>query len=216
MGPDDENVTWGTLEPADSDSNDGGEKETKDTAAVGDEDIMDEDAANVEKDPEPAGDDPDEILSPASQYRDVVVNVDEALRMQGAVQGDGRGRGRGGPQSDPSERQRRKKLIDIWGATHVVPYAVAPVDPEDGGPDEAGSPIGEGGAALTNGYAHQPAPGGDDPDDPRAGGNARPVSGQATFGGDQNGTLNSGTAGSAFSPAIGDDGGSVGPIGPEF
>ena len=216
MGPDDENVTWGTLEPVDSDSNDGGEKETKDTAAVGDEDIMDEDAANVEKDPEPAGDDPDEILSPASQYRDVVVNVDEALRMQGAVQGDGRGRGRGGPQSDPSERQRRKKLIDIWGATHVVPYAVAPVDPEDGGPDEAGSPIGEGGAALTNGYAHQPAPGGDDPDDPRAGGNARPVSGQATFGGDQNGTLSSGTAGSAFSPAIGDDGGSVGPIGPEF
>lgn len=214
MGPDDETVTWGTLTPVDSDGGD--EKGSKENAAVGDEDVMDEDAVDVEKDPEPEGDDPDEMLSPASRYRDVMANVDQARRMQDAVQGDGRGGGGSGPESDPNEIQRRKKLNDMWGATHVVPYAVAPADPEDGGPDEAGSPVGAEVAAFANGYAHQPTPDGDDPDDPRAGGGEGTVGSQASLGDGQNATLKSRAAGSAFSPAIGDDGGPAGPGGPEF
>jgi hypothetical protein len=213
MGPDDENVTWGTLTPVDSDSGD--EKGTKENAAAGDEDIMDEDAADIEKDPEPEGDDPDEMFSPTNRYRDAMADVHQAHRMQDAAQGDGR-RGGSDPESDPNEIQRRKKLNDIWGATHVIPYAVAPVDPEDGGPDEAGRPVGEAVAALPNGYAYQPAPGGDDPDDPRAGGGEGTVRGRASFGEAQDATLTRRAAGPAFTPAIGDDGNPVGPGGPEF
>lgn len=216
MGPDDENVTWGTLEPVDSDTDDGGGKGTKDTDNAGDEDVMDEDAANVEKDPEPEGDDPDEVRSPTSQYREVLVNTNEAFRMQGAARGDGRGGSGGGPESDPSEQQRRKKLNDIWGATHVVPYVVGPVDPEDGGPDEAGSPVMEGVAEFAKGYANQPAPGGEDPDDPRAGQSNRPVRGRATFGEHQSDATTRMIAGQNFSPAVGDPGDPTGPDGPEY
>jgi|GEM_PF-3087986 len=216
MGPDDENVTWGTLEPADSNSDDGDEKDTKETAAAGDEDIMDEDAADIEKDPEPEGDDPDEMLSPVSRYRDVMANVHQAHRMQDAGRGDGRGGGSGSPESDPNEIQRRKKLNDIWGATHVVPYAVAPADPEDGGPDETGRPVGAEVAAFANGYACQPTPDGDDPDDPRASGGEGTVRSQANPGDAQNVSLKSRAAGAVLSPAIGDDGGPTGPGGPEF
>lgn len=216
MGPDDENVTWGTLEPADSNSGDRDEKGAKDSGAVGDEDVMNEDAAEVEKDPEPEGDDPDEIRSPVGRYRDALGNADAAFRIQGAGQGAGDGRGSGGPESDPAERRRRKKLNDMWGATHVVPYVVGPADPEGGGPDEAGSPVAAGVAAFDNGYANQPAPGGEDPDDPRAGQGSRPVRSRDAFAGQQGDATTGNMAGHNFSPAVGDPGDPPGPDGPEF
>jgi len=66
------------------------------------------------------------------------------------------------------------------------------------------------------GYANQPAPGGEDPDDPRAGQNDRPVRGRATFGEHQSNAMNSRVAGQNFSPAVDDPGDPTGPDGPEY
>ncbi len=75
--------------------------------------------------------------------------------------------------------------------------------PEDGQPDEYGSPAASGAISHTmaGGYNYQPEPGGEDPGDPRAG---------------DGGVSAIGLMGYAASPADGGQGGEPFPPGPEY
>lgn len=182
------------------------EMDTKDTddedAAVKEKPVDDQSGAqnSIEKDPNPEGDDPDEC-------RDKL--FDQALAMYGPSAGqstpDANNLPRTGQQAPGQDDPWARHRAEIGGVGGVI-------DPEDGGPDEAGYPaaaaIDAVDAAIVSGYDRYPEP--DDPDgptDPRASEGNLPCAA----------VVGSYAASESASPPVdGGDGGGTGPIGPEF
>jgi hypothetical protein len=157
---------------------------------------------DAERDSNPEGDDPDEIMNPAARLA-MKKQLGSAIEPEAEHSNSG-GRpnesdqGGNGPEFQGSMAQG----TGLPGVNRVE--GEARPDPEDGGPDELNSPTASQAinSAMTSGANYQPEPGGDDPDDPRASAAGN--------------VMAAGNSGYAASPAIGDNGKEPGPIGPQF
>lgn len=139
-----------------------------------------EDTQDANRDTDPEGDDPDEIRSAL---------LAEAAYAAGTGQGSHSGGG-----DTPIQRSVGEGTGNGLGEIGRAHTQVTPL-PEDGGPDESPAPSAADQISHTmaGGAAQSPDPGGDDPDDPRAGGVGIKV------------TMHMGAA--AFSPVDGGQGG---------